>query len=92
MYDKLDKPSTNDNTTTYTKKPTIPAAQVQADWEETDTTNPAYIKNKPSVYTKVEVDALVGGGGTGYSVTYDNGNVIFSGSTQPTYNNGNIIF
>jgi hypothetical protein len=33
-----------------------------------------------------------GSGGGGYTVTYDNGNVIFSGSMQPTYNNGNIIF
>ena len=33
-----------------------------------------------------------GSSGSGYTVTYDNGNVIFSGSMQPTYNNGNIIF
>lgn len=30
-------------------------------------------------------------GDSGYSVTFDNGNVIFSGSNQPTYDNGNII-
>lgn len=37
----------------------------------------------------------VGGSGSGegdYDVSFDNGNVIFSGSNQPTYNNGNIIF
>lgn len=36
----------------------------------------------------------VGGSGSssgGYNVTFDNGNVIFSGSNQPTYDNGNII-
>lgn len=33
-----------------------------------------------------------GSGGSGYNVTFDNGNVIFSGSNQPTFNNGNIIF
>lgn len=33
-----------------------------------------------------------GSGGSGYNVTFDNGNVIFSGSTQPTFDNGNIIF
>lgn len=33
-----------------------------------------------------------GGGGSGYNVTFDNGNVIFSGSNQPTFDNGNIIF
>lgn len=30
-------------------KPTIPAAQVQADWTETDTTDPSYIQNKPTI-------------------------------------------
>lgn len=33
-----------------------------------------------------------GGSGSGYNVTFDNGNVIFSGSSQPTFDNGNIIF
>ena len=34
-------------------KPTIPAAQVQSDWSESDTSDPSYIRNKPdlSVYT-----------------------------------------
>ena len=31
-------------------------------------------------------------GDSGYSVSFDNGNVIFSGSNQPTFDNGNIIF
>ena len=31
----------------------------QADWNETDTTSPAYIQHKPSVYTKTETDALL---------------------------------
>ena len=30
-------------------KPTIPAAQEQADWNQTDTSEPDYIKNKPNV-------------------------------------------
>ena len=29
----------------------------QADWNETDTTSPAYIRHKPSVYTKTDTDA-----------------------------------
>ena len=35
-----------------TDKPVIPAAQVQSDWSETDTSDPSYIQNKPdlSVY------------------------------------------
>lgn len=31
-----------------TDKPTIPAAQIQADWNQTDTTAADYIKNKPT--------------------------------------------
>lgn len=34
-----------------TNKPTIPAAQVQADWNVTDTTSKAFIKNKPTIPT-----------------------------------------
>lgn len=34
-----------------TNKPTIPAAQVQSDWNESDTTSKAYIKNKPTIPT-----------------------------------------
>ena len=32
-----------------TNKPTIPAAQVQADWQQNDSTQPDYIKNRPSM-------------------------------------------
>lgn len=32
-----------------TNKPTIPAAQVQSDWNESDTTSKAYIQNKPTI-------------------------------------------
>ena len=31
----------------------------QSDWNQTDSTQPDYIKNKPDVYTKAQVDALV---------------------------------
>ena len=30
-------------------KPTIPAAQVQADWDESDSSSPAFIANKPFI-------------------------------------------
>lgn len=36
-----------------TNKPTIPAAQVQANWDETDTTSMAYIQNKPTIPTAI---------------------------------------
>jgi hypothetical protein len=39
-------------------KPTIPT-QVQSNWAETDTTAPAFIMNKPEIYTKSEVDDKV---------------------------------
>ena len=31
----------------------------QADWNETDTSSPSYIQNRPSVYTKTETDSLL---------------------------------
>lgn len=31
----------------------------QADWNETDTTSPAYIQNRPSIYTQSETNALL---------------------------------
>lgn len=34
-------------------KPTIPAAQVQSDWTESDNTDPSYIQNKPEDYSLV---------------------------------------
>lgn len=40
-----------------TDKPSIPAAQVQANWNETDTTSMAYIQNKPTIPQGVVVDS-----------------------------------
>ena len=40
-------------------KPTIPAAQVQSDWAETNTSSKAFIKNKPTVPAAVTVDAAL---------------------------------
>lgn len=37
-------------------KPVIPAAQIQADWNETNTTSKAYIQNKPTIPAAVTVD------------------------------------
>ena len=31
----------------------------QADWNETDTSSPSYIQNKPSVYTKTDTDGML---------------------------------
>lgn len=43
-------------------KPNIPAAQVQADWNETDSSKKSYIKNKP------DLDNIPSGGGGGSSL------------------------
>lgn len=45
-------------------KPTIPAAQVQADWDVTDTTSKAYIKNKPYIPSGVVIDQIYDGTST----------------------------
>lgn len=51
-----------------TNKPTIPAAQIQSDWTQSDTSSLDYIKNKPSIpstasdvgaYTTGQVDILL---------------------------------
>ena len=48
-----------------TNKPTIPAAQIQSDWDQSDDTKVDYIKNKPTLpdmslyYTKTQTDALL---------------------------------
>ena len=41
-----------------TNKPTIPAAQVQSDWDQSDNTKVDYIKNKPDLSVYVTSDAL----------------------------------
>ena len=63
--------ATSGNYEDLTNKPTIPAAQVQSDWNEADNTDPAYIKNKPTipgpevfwaeygVTTAAEIDAAI---------------------------------
>lgn len=40
---------------------TIPPAQVQADWDEADTTSKAYIKNKPNIPSSVVIDQVFDG-------------------------------
>lgn len=36
-------------------KPTIPAAQIQSDWNQTNTSAKDYIKNKPNVYSQGDI-------------------------------------
>lgn len=41
--------ATSGNYNDLTNKPTIPAAQVQSDWDEADNTEPSFIRNKPTL-------------------------------------------
>lgn len=47
----LSEVATSGSYNDLTDKPTIPAAQVQSDWNESDTTSKAYILNKPTIPT-----------------------------------------
>ena len=51
-------------------KPIIPAAQVQSDWNEGDTTSKAYIKNKPTIPT-VPTDVSAFNNDAGYITAAD---------------------
>lgn len=46
---KPDWNAASGSATEILNKPTIPAAQVQSDWNETDQSSKAYIQNKPSI-------------------------------------------
>ena len=38
---------------------TLTSQSVQSDWAQNDPTNPAYIRNKPEIYTKAEINVLL---------------------------------
>ena len=44
------------NDSGYITSSDVPGAQAQADWNESDTTDPSYIKNKPTIPSAVTVD------------------------------------
>lgn len=58
------------NYNNFTNKPTIPAAQIQSDWNQTDTSKADYIKNKPTIPT-VPTDYIGGNGKSGYLAVFD---------------------
>lgn len=53
----------------------MPTGQVQADWTETDTTSPAYIRNKPTSFDNIQ-------GGDGIEVTKEQDTTIISVSAD----------
>lgn len=64
-------------------KPTIPAAQVQSDWNESDTASKAYIKNKPTIPT-VPTNVSAFNNDAGYITEDDMDDV-------PTPNSNNLV-
>lgn len=76
-------------------KPTIPAAQVQSDWNQTDSTANDYIKNKPTIPAPVTESTVSGWGFTkntgtvtsiGSSVTVNNIQVVSALPASPDAN------
>lgn len=58
-YTELSEVATSGDYDDLSNKPTIPAAQVQSDWEEADSTKVDYIKNKPNLALKENVSNKV---------------------------------
>ena len=54
-------------------KPTIPAAQVQSDWSQSDNTKVDYIKNKPTIPTNAELLPIESGSATNTKDYIDSG-------------------
>lgn len=71
-------------------KPSIPAAQVNADWNETISESPAYIFNKPAIpdLTGYATEAWVNSQGFG-SGSGSTGDFVFTGSTLTLTGDGN---
>lgn len=59
-------------------KPSIPAAQVQSDWNESDTNDPSYIQNKPTIPSGSELVPS-------YSLPTDEGKVLTVGSSTTVW-------
>lgn len=73
-------------------KPSIPAAQVQSDWNETNSANADFIKNKPTIpsvvrTTSTDTQSLVGTGATGAQISATKDSTVrYNVSTSTTVN------
>ena len=79
-------------------KPTIPAEQIQSDWNQSDSTAKDYIKNKPTIPAPVTESTVSGWGftknrgtvtSTGGTVTVNNIQVV---SALPQYPDANTLY
>lgn len=71
-----------------TNKPTIPAAQIQSDWNQTNTTKADYIKNKPTIPT-IPTNVVTGSSLTSDQVILGNGNSTIKASGKTLDKKGN---
>lgn len=64
--------ATSGNYSDLTSKPTIPAAQLQADWNQSNSGLLDYIKNKPTIPTAKRIETYLGSTDSSgnYTVTY----------------------
>jgi hypothetical protein len=90
--DLLNKPVLfSGNYNDLTNKPTIPAAQIQSDWLQTNTTSLDYIKNKPSIPTNIDslTDVIITSPTNGQVLKYNGTNWVNgtdSGSSSVAWN------
>ena len=76
-------------------KPTIPDAQVQANWGESDTESKAYIQNKPTIpvvdQTLIENSTNAAQSGATYTALQGKQATLISGTTIKTINNESLL-
>ena len=87
--------ATTGSYTDLSNTPTIPDAQVQANWGESDTTSKAYIQNKPSIpvvdQTLIENSTNAAQSGATYTALAGKQATLISGTTIKTINNESLL-
>lgn len=87
--------ATTGSYTDLSNTPTIPDAQVQANWGESDTTSKAYIQNKPTIptvdQTLIENSTNAAQSGATYTALAGKQATLISGTTIKTINNESLL-
>lgn len=87
--------ATTGSYTDLSNTPTIPDAQVQANWGESDTTSKAYIQNKPSIpvvdQALTENSTNAAQSGATYTALQGKQATLISGTTIKTINNESLL-